>query len=59
MTERTEFRRRFDYDERDQLVAVEDDQGWRIEYEYDPSGNRTRRKISATGVRRQPENPPG
>lgn len=43
----TTFRRVYRYNDRDQLVAVEDDEGWRIEYEYDPGGNRTRRRVSA------------
>jgi YD repeat-containing protein len=40
------FRRRYAYDAAGQLVAVEDDAGWRIEYEYDPSGNRIRRTVT-------------
>jgi YD repeat-containing protein len=44
------FRRRYTYDAAGQLVAVEDDAGWRIEYEHDPSGNRVRRAVTGTGT---------
>lgn len=40
------FRRRYAYDDAGRLVAVEDDAGWRIEYEHDPSGNRIRRTVT-------------
>lgn len=40
------FRRRYAYDAAGQLVAVEDDAGWRIEYEHDPSGNRVRHTVT-------------
>jgi YD repeat-containing protein len=40
------FRRRYAYDAAGQLVAVEDDAGWRVEYEHDPAGNRVRRTVT-------------
>jgi YD repeat-containing protein len=44
------FRRRYSYDAAGQLVAVEDDAGWRIEYEYDPNGNRLRHTVTAAAL---------
>lgn len=46
------FRRRYAYDAAGQLAAVEDDAGWRIAYEYDPSGNRVRRTVTVTAGER-------
>ncbi|HSL57208.1 MAG TPA: RHS repeat domain-containing protein [Acidimicrobiales bacterium] len=40
------FRRRYEHDARGRLVAVVDDAGWRIDLEYDASGNRVRRVVS-------------
>ena len=51
------FRRRYAYDAAGQLVAVEDDAGWRIEYEHDPSGNRIRRTVTVAREDADPTEP--
>lgn len=51
MTEsRAPFRRVFRYDDGDQLVAVEDDRGWRVEFAYDANGNRLRCTVAVPGT---------